>query len=168
MNEKELKLREIIRKMVREMLSEISTTAGVPGYLTPYAFSGEKDRTSAVDKMAKRIGYSLTKKGRENNKGDKLHESYQKLKGEFKTLTENYYYEYRNDTTRLPHQKIGMAISELNKQLKLVERALRMNSRLKKEYGISNDKLWKRTKTQMAKLEGKLVELAGRLREMRG
>jgi len=43
-----------------------------------------------------------------------------------------------------------------------------MNSRLKKEYGISDDKLWKRTKHQMTKLEGKLVELAGRLREMRG
>jgi hypothetical protein len=28
--------------------------------------------------------------------------------------------------------------------------------------------MWKRTKSQMAKLEGKLVELAGRLREMRG
>ena len=168
MDEKELKLREAIRKMVREMLSEISTTGNVAGYLTPHAFSGEKDRTAAVDKMAKRIGYSLTKKGKENNKGDKLHETYQTLKGTLKTLTENYYYEYRNDTSRLPHQKIGMAISELNKQLKLVERALRMNSRLKNEYGISNDKLWKRTKHQMTKLEGKLIELAGKLREMRG
>lgn len=168
MDEKELKLREHIRKMVRELMGEISTTAGVPGYLTPMAFSGEKDRTASVDRMAKRIGYTLTARGKKDNKGDKLTESYNKLKDEFKTLTENYYYEYRNDTSKLPHQKIGTAISELNKQLKLVERALKMNSRLKKEYGISNDRLWKRTKSQMAKLEGKLVELAGRLREMRG
>lgn len=168
MEHTEHKIREHIRKIVREMLDEISTTAGVPGYLTPMAFSGEKDRTASVEKMARRIGYSLTKKGKEDNKGDKLQETYNKLHDEFKTLTENYYYEYRNDTSRLPHQKIGIAISELNKQLKLVERALRMNSRLKKEYGVSNDKLWKRTQNQMTKLEGKLVELAGRLREMRG
>lgn len=168
MDEKELKLREHIRKMVREMMNEITTTAAVPGYLTPNAFAGEKDKTAAAEKMAQRIGYTLTKKGKEHNKGDKLTESYNKLKGEFKTLTENYYYEYRNDTSKLPHQKIGHAISELNKQLKVVERALKMNHRLKNEYGVSNEKLWKRTKHQMAKLEGKLVELAGRLREMRG
>jgi hypothetical protein len=135
--------------------------------LTPNAFSGQKDRTAHVDKLAKRIGYSLTKKGRENNKGDKLTETYRRIKDGMSVLNENYY-AYRNDPTHLPHQKIGMAISELNKQLKLVERALRMNSRLKKEYGISNDKLWKRTKHQMTKLEGKLVEMAGKLREMRG
>jgi hypothetical protein len=61
-----------------------------------------------------------------------------------------------------------MAISEVNKQLKMIEKVLRMNSRLQKEYGISNDKLWKRTTNQMLKLEGRLLELAGRLREMRG
>jgi len=167
LDEKELKLREAIRKLVREMLSEISTTGGVAGYLTPYAFSGSKDRTKHIEKIATSLGYTLTKKGREHNKGDKLTESYRRLKDGMTTLNENYY-AYRNDNTRLPYQKIGMAISELNKQLKLVERALRMNSRLKKEYGISNDKLWKRTKHQMSKLEGKLMELAGRLREMRG
>lgn len=168
MEEKKLKIREHIRKIIRELLDEITTTAAVPGYLTPHAFTGEKDKTAHAAKMAKRIGYTLTDKGKEHNKGDKLQETYEQLKGEFKTLTENYYYEYRNDTSKLPHQKIGNAISELNKQLKLVERALKMNGRLKKEYGVSNDRLWKRTQQQMIKLEGKLMELAGRLREMRG
>jgi hypothetical protein len=167
MNHEE-KLREVIRRTIDEMLDEISTTGNVAGYLTPYAFSGEKDRTSSVKKMASRIGYTLTKRGKEDNTGDKLEEQFTHIKSEVKQLVENYYYEYRNDTTKLPHQKIGTAISEMNKQLKLVERALRMNARLKKEYGVSNDRLWKRTQHQMTKLEGKLVELAGRLREMRG
>ena len=156
MNIHEDKLRELIRRRMDEMLDEISTTANVAGYLTPYAFRGDKkDSTSHVRSLAKRIGYTLTKRGEEDTK-----------KGD--TLKENYYYEYRNDTSKLPHQKIGNAISEMNKQLKLVERALRMNARLKKEYGVSNDRLWKRTQHQMTKLEGKLIELAGRLREMRG
>jgi hypothetical protein len=150
--EKMERLREIIRK---EIVNEISTTGGVAGYLTPNAFVGDKnDNKKHMDSLVKKIGYTLTSRGKSDlRKGD--------------TLKENYY-QYRNDTTKLPHQKIGNAISELNRQLKLIERVLRMNSRLKKEYGVSNEKLWKRTMNQMTKLEAKLVELAGRLREMRG
>ena len=33
------KLKEYIKSLVRELLDETSTTAGVPGYLTPKAFS---------------------------------------------------------------------------------------------------------------------------------
>jgi hypothetical protein len=167
MNDKEQRLREAIRKKVRKFMKEISTTAGVPGYLTPKAFAGTKGNAAHVEKVAKSIGYTLTDKGKKDTKADKLTENFVKLKTDFTQLSENYY-AYRNDNTKLPHQKIGTAISELNKQLKLVERAIKMNSRLKKEYGVSNDRLWKRTQNQMAKLEGKLVELAGRLREMRG
>jgi hypothetical protein len=164
----EERLREIIRKCIREALNEISTTANVAGYLTPNAFVGDKHgNTNRIKQMAKSIGYSLTKRGAEDTKpGDKLQERFVAIQEGVKTLQENYY-SYRNDETRQPHQKIGQAMSELNKQLKLVERALKMNSRLKKESGLSNDNLWKRTTTQMVKLEGKLTELAARLRDMR-
>lgn len=164
----ERKLRERVRKLVQELLDEISTTSAVPGYLTPNAFVGQKDNTSRMEKHAKRMGYTLTKRGRQDNKGDTLTESYEKLKKRFITLSESYYHEYRNDFSKLPHQKIGNAMSELNKQLKVVERILQMNSRLKKESGLSTDKLWKRTTAQMVKLEGKLTELAAQLRDMRG
>ena len=164
----EERLREIIRKHIRENLNEISTTGNVAGYLTPYAFVGDKHgNTNRIKQMAKSIGYSLTHRGAEDTKpGDKLQEKFEAIQEGVKTLQENYY-SYRNDETRKPHQKIGQSMSELNKQLKLVERALKMNSRLKKESGLSNDNLWKRTTTQMVKLEGKLTELAARLRDMR-
>lgn len=154
MDDIEQKLREAIRKRVRDMLDEISTTGNVAGYLTPKAFVGDKrSMKKHVQHVANSIGYSLTKRGEEDTKpGDKLNENY---------------YAYRNDETHQPHQKIGMAISEINKQFKLIERALRMNERLKKEKGITNEQLWKRTTNQMTKLEGKLIELASRLREMR-
>lgn len=153
--EREEQLRELIRKHIEEMIDEISTSAGAGPYLTPKAFVGDKqDNTAHIQQMAKRIGYTLTNRGKEDtHHGDKLNENY---------------YAYRNDPSKLPHQKIGEAISEINKQFKMIERVLRMNSRLQKETGVSNDKLWKRTQHQMVKLEGKLVELAGRLREMRG
>lgn len=151
----EEKLREMIRELIENELNEISTTAGVAGYLTPKAFVGDKkDNTSHVQQMAKRIGYTLTNRGKESTKkGDKLNENY---------------YAYRNDPNKLPHQKIGEAISQINKQLKLMERALHYNNRLKNEYGISNESLWKRTQNQMTKLEARLMEMARRIREMRG
>lgn len=153
--DQEQQLREIIRQHIEKELDEISTSAGAGAYLTPNAFVGDKhNNTAHIKQMAKRIGYTLTKRGAEET-------------GHGDNLTENYY-AYRNDPTKQPHQKIGEAISQINKQFKLIERVLRMNSRLQKEYGISNDKLWKRTTNQMVKLEAKLMNLAGKLREMRG
>lgn len=152
----EEKLRKLIRKHLEENLNEISTTANVAGYLTPKAFVGDKrDNTAHIKQMAKRIGYMLTKRGeKDTHAGDKLNE--------------NKYYEYKKDQSALPHQKIGKAISEMNKQMKVMERVLHFNDRLKNEYGISNEKLWKRTQNQMTKLEARLMEMARRLREMRG
>lgn len=163
--EQEQRLREALKKHIRKMLDEISTTAGVPGYLTPMAFVGDKGTAKKrIGHIAKQLGYTLTKRGKEElTPGDKL----QELKSSFKTLTENYYHEYKNDQSALPHQKIGKAISEMNKQIKLVERMLHYNNRLKNEYGIANETLWKRTQNQMTKLEGRLMEMARRLREMR-
>ena len=142
MKEDKLFLRKKLREIIRGMIREISTTSGAGGYLTPKAFAKDEKSKLAFDKhMAKLIGG---------------------------TLAENMYYEYRNDTSKLPHQKIGEAISEINKQMVQIERVLRMNARLKKEYGVSNERLWERTRRQMMKLEGRLTNLAGRLREMRG
>lgn len=171
--ENEEKLRKVIRKKIEEEftqeLSEISTTGGVAGYLTPKAFSASgSDNAARVKDMAKRIGYSLTHKGEDDTKRvDKMQERVLMVRKELTQLSENYY-QYRNDQTALPHQKIGKAISEINKQLKMVEKVLNYNNRLKNEYGISNESLWKRTQNQMTKLEGRLIEIARRLREMRG
>lgn len=149
------KLREAIRRKIDEMLQEITTTGNVAGYLTPYAFAGdEKSHRERTARIAKSIGYSLTPKGKKDSHVD--------------NLNENKYYEYKNDQTALPHQKIGKAISEMNRQMKVMERVLHFNNRLKNEYGISNETLWKRTQNQMTKLEGRLIEMARRLREMRG
>jgi len=167
MNEE--RLRELIRKHIEDRLDEISTTANVAGYLSPKAFSGSGQmNASRVKAMAKQIGYTLTHRGNEDSKKvDNLKEHAHVLRTELNQLTENYY-QYRNDQTALPHQKIGKAISEMNKQLKMVEKVLNYNSRLKNEYGISNESLWKRTQNQMTKLEGRLIEIARRLRELRG
>jgi hypothetical protein len=201
----EEKLRKYIRKEINNILSEISTTGNVAGYLTPLAFSGDKkSNADRVNRMTSMIGYKLTKKGKEDvRSGDKLNEvsdvDVPALKGAFQsttninptgvdafdvpvtekefatrmaklvgytTLLENYY-EYKRDDSKRPHQKIGAAIDEVSRQLKLIEKVLKMNHRLKRDSKLQNEHLWKRTQNQLLKIENRLLNLASRLREMR-
>ena len=48
-----------------ELESEASTTAGVPGYQTPYAFSGDGDDTKKKQDLAK-FGYDIVGEGLES------------------------------------------------------------------------------------------------------
>ena len=59
------KLKEIIRKMVRErMIDEINTTGNVQGYNSPYAFTKKGDEKEKGKKQADLTGYTVVK----NNK----------------------------------------------------------------------------------------------------
>lgn len=158
------RLREYIRKEIEEMftpIDEITTTGDVAGYLTPYAFTGDKkDNMNRIKSVAKMIGYKITDRGKEDiRKGDKLDEVY----GDFDN-----YYDWRYDSSTTSQQKIGQAISEVNKRLRVIEKIIRRNKRLKKQEGVSNNDLWKRTQKQIIRLENRLIKLAGKLREMRG
>jgi hypothetical protein len=143
-----------LRKFIRRTIKEITTTGDVAGYATPYAFTGDKrSNKPRIEKLIKSTGYSLTPRGKEDVRpGDTLDENYR---------------QYRNDTSKHPHQKIGKAIAEITQHLHVVERVLRMNNRLQQEYNLPHGKLWKRTQQQMAKMENKLMELATTLRNMR-
>ena len=52
--------RSIIINAIREVLEEMSTTAGAPGYQTPFAFNkgNSKDRAT---KQAEKLGYKTVK-----------------------------------------------------------------------------------------------------------
>jgi len=47
------KLKDVIKKLTKEVMDEISTTGGVAGYSTPFAFSkgGKNQATKAVEKL---------------------------------------------------------------------------------------------------------------------
>tara|TARA_Y100001972_G_scaffold119019_1_gene159811 strand:- start:691 stop:921 length:231 start_codon:yes stop_codon:yes gene_type:complete len=49
-----------IVKAVREVLEELSTTSGVGGYLTPYAF-GKDGRKNKATKQMEKLGYKKVK-----------------------------------------------------------------------------------------------------------
>jgi hypothetical protein len=163
--DKKQQLRELIRELIKKELDEMTTTASVPGYLTPYAFRGNSKKTVARAKhiATATTGFKLTPKGEKdaNRPADKM----EIVK---KELSENKYYEYKNDTTKSAHKKIAEAISQLNKNLQEVERVIKMNARLKTESGIASEQLWKRTQQGLLKLEAKLLGIATRIREIRG
>lgn len=50
-----------IRRAVKEVLEELSTTSGVGGYLSPYAFSKDGSKNKAT-KQAEKLGYKTVKK----------------------------------------------------------------------------------------------------------
>lgn len=164
MDEKQ-QLRERIREIIKKELEEMTTTAAVPGYLTPYAFRGNSAKTKARAKhiATATTGFKLTPKGEEeaNRPADKM----EIVKAE---LSENKYYEYKNDSSKSAHRKIAEAISQLNKNLQEVERVIKMNTRLKNESGITSEQLWKRTQHGLLKLEATLLSIATRIREIRG
>ena len=54
-------LKEYIKSLVRQQLEEESTTAGVPGYMTPRAFSPKGQKTNAATKQAGKEGWKVTK-----------------------------------------------------------------------------------------------------------
>jgi len=55
-----MNLKEYIKQLTREVLDEMSTTAGVPGYMTPFAFSKGKGKNAAT-KAAEKQGFKVTK-----------------------------------------------------------------------------------------------------------
>ena len=117
--EQQQRFREVIRQIIKQELEEATTTGSVAGYLTPYAFRGNKQKQIARAKhiATDTTGFKLTPRGEKeiNSPADKMETVKQEL-------SENRYYKYKNDPTATPHQKIAKAISELNKSLHEVER----------------------------------------------
>lgn len=138
------KLAEMIDAMVREAIDEMeldetSTTGGVAGYLTPYAFKKTKKS------VAQTSGYKLHPDN-DDDENEALNES--------------------RDLTSA--QKIGHAISEINKQINMIERVVNESVRLKNESNMGSQHLWKRTSKTLARMESKILRVAKQIRELKG
>lgn len=131
------KLDDAIREAIEEELAEMTATGNVVGFGTPHAFSTTEPVTSKKKKK--------------------------------KEITEvgDPYWAYRNDETQTPRMKMGKAIQEVNKQLNVIERTLKMNSRLKKETELPSSNYWSRTNNALVKIESRMHRIAKMVREIR-
>ena len=136
------KLKEIIRELIKKELEEASTSANVPGYQTPYAFSGgrKKDKKKKKKIATNSTGYSKVNEGR--------------------------YHDYRNDDSLSPKQKIGRSMREIRDSLNELNRLVKMNVRLKNELNVDSRSYWKNTHKALNKISERLVKLANKVGQL--
>ena len=135
----ENKLRARVQEMLIDEVSsleEASTSANVPGYQTPYAFSKKK-------------------KGHEDPE----------VAG-YKKVNEGKYHNYRNDETLTPKQKIGRSMREVRDSLQHLEGLVKMNVKLKNELKVNSQSYWKNTHKALNKISERLVKLANKVGQL--
>jgi hypothetical protein len=134
------KLKEIIRNMVRErMIDEMNTTGNVDGYNTPYAFSGKDGEKKKAKRQADLTGYT--------------------------PVNENRWLALKQDESTA-QSKIGRGISNINKQLREMERFLNWYGKIKNESGVSNKSYWKRTNSHIYSIQERLLKLDQKIRQI--
>lgn len=135
-----------------EDLDEMSTTAGVPGYQTPMAFSksGEEDENDVA----------------ETGDMKKVESQYKKMINQMMGLNETSYREFKKDPTSTPQQKVNRGINEVNKMLGAMEKIVNNNLRLKTEMGVQSNHFWISTGKRFAKINERMTRIANRLKEL--
>ena len=134
------KLKEIIRKMVRErMIDEETATGNVDGYGTPYAFTAKGGEKKKAKKQADLTGYT--------------------------PVNENRWLELKNEESSA-QAKIGRGISNINRQLKEMEQFLNWYGKIKNESGVDNKSYWKRTNSHIYSIQERLLKLDQKIRQI--
>ena len=140
-----------------EEIDEMSTTASVPGYQTPYAFGDKsaKSKKKQKDNAENSTGYEMV--------NDSI---YKKMMNELEKLDEVSYREFKQDPTSTPQQKVNRGIIQVNKMLAEIEKIVNNNLRLKTETGVQSGHFWKTTGKRFAKINERMLRVAHRLKEL--
>jgi len=144
-------------------VNEMSTTAGVPGFESPYAF-GKVDKDTVEQGGMK----SVKKTNRIFKQMENKSSDYKKMMSEmYGVQTEAVSYrEYKKDESATPSQKVNKSIMEVNKMLAEIERVVAHNLKLKTESGVSSGQFWKSTGARFAKINERIVRISNRLKEL--
>lgn len=149
----EKRLKEYIRNLVQEMdeeLDEITTTANIDGFDTPYAFLNKKSKKDKEKrkKTATMMGYTIVGEGRKPKR------------------PVNRWLELKNDETRTPNQKLALGLKELKYQLAEVEMFFRWYNKIRSMNELNKDKYWKRTNTHIYKIKERLINIVNSIKEL--
>jgi len=144
-------------------VNEMSTTAGVPGFESPYAF-GKVDKDTVEQGGMK----SVKKTNRIFKQMENKSSDYKKMMSEmYGVQTEAVSYrEYKKDESATPSQKVNKSIMEVNKMLAEIERVVAHNLKLKTESSVSSGQFWKSTGARFAKINERIVRISNRLKEL--
>lgn len=142
-----------LKRYVKKIKKEGSTTAGAPGYLSAKAFSGEEggEGTARVDLEDDQYAYSV-KAPKTNIHSVKLHEAS--------------YKSFREDQSQSTRQKINKTILEMSKKLREVSQQLDHSLKLKAETSFDNSQYWKKTNEAILKLNRRLAEVSKKAKKL--
>ena len=191
------KLKEYIREIIKDELEEASTSANVPGYQTPFAFSDpKKDKKKKKKRDLGSTGYNYVSEGSYEEKqimnqlkGEDLTLQIKSSKGKTnflkltpeaakkiakimktmipESINEGRYHDYRNDETLTPKQKIGKSMREIRDSLNNLDKVVKMNVRLKNELNVDSRSYWKNTHKALNKISERLVKLANKVGQLK-
>ncbi len=186
-----IRLKEHIRKLVKEM----NVTGNVDGYNTPYAFSKKGGEKKKAKRQADLTGYSVVKEShfkvgdkvkmshggvgvvksldKEDGSNDEKYYNIELSNGdvmkhspnELVSINENRWLALKQDESTA-QAKIGRGISNINKQLREMERFLNWYGKIKNESGVSNKSYWKRTNSHIYSIQERLLKLDQKIRQI--
>jgi hypothetical protein len=81
-------------------------------------------------------------------------------------IVEGRYHQWRNDDSKTPKQKIGMAMRETRDNLTELERMVNYNVKLKNELKVDSRDYWKNTHKALSKISERLVRLANKVGQL--
>jgi len=162
MEAKELVDRAI--SMYENEIGEMTSTGAVAGYLTPRAFGGgsKEGKTLMVKRSVGSTGWLHTDEGLDDveDGGDRMHRA-----------DEGYGPTNLNalkaDQERTGRRKIADEVSNVRKALRSINRGLKTIKKYKSEVGYSGESFWKRTQSDIYKMDELLLRISDSLREMR-
>ena len=158
---KEDLFRKLVRELVRQELDEANSTASVGGsYNTPHAFGGSNKKGKKKGKAGYTGGHTEPTDGTGHFIADDP-----KLRKE-SVVNEGRYHAWRNDDSKTPKQKIGMAMRETRDNLTELERMVNYNVKLKNEMKVDSRDYWKTTHNALSKISERLVRLANKVGQL--
>lgn len=144
-------IKEFVKK-VKKLKKEGSTTAGVPGFQTPAAFTGDEGGEGAtdIDRISNATAYD--KKA-------------PKTKKHTTDLHEVNYKQFKNDESRTTVQKVNESIIDINRKLREINTLISHAHKLKLESNLDDSAHWKKTNEALVKISKRMNEVAKKTRK---
>jgi hypothetical protein len=172
-NKKMSNLKEYIKTLVRELLDEESTTAGVPGYLTPNAFSKKGQKSNGAIEAAKSQGMKLVKKPTTSKVVDykKIFEMNESIKTiiEEELLNEATYKQFKSEVKhRTKAEQLHKAMREVKKKINEIDRIVDYTQRMKQELSEGDGvAYWGRTEKAVAQIAEMVNHLTNKINNLK-
>ena len=181
---KDMDIKEYIKTLVRELLDEESTTAGVPGYLSANAFSPKGQKTNAATKTAKSQGMKLAPTGMPSDSKVRDYKAIWKSaeKPSYKMYKENLekliqeellneatYKQFKKEVKhRTKAEQLHKAMREVKKKINEIDRIVDYTQRMKQELSEGDGvAYWGRTEKAVAQIAEMVNHLTNKINNLK-